>query len=210
MSTFRNQDQDVVARVRTSLPRRKHCRPDADVVARALKFGVFVKKHPSPAASVIIRAQTLSPARMRSRLGAGVTAQAGTLCPGADGFGRPTTPARACRRCRLHRPLVHPNFRGYKRPSLLFSPYFPSIRSFLAWTCPPAAPCENLTDRTLAFFSYCVIFLCEPHKCTVHHLHILDYERPYYLLRILQKWRGGGKRQRSGSHGLHGYWMDIR
>ena len=33
---------------------------DPDVVARALKFGVFVKKHPSHAAPVVARAQTLS------------------------------------------------------------------------------------------------------------------------------------------------------
>ena len=223
MRTFRNQDQDVVARVRMLLPgcrrcrpdadvvaralkfgvfMKKHpshaapvgpsshgrrrccpracgrCRPDADVVARALKFGVFVKKHPSHAAPVVARAQTLSPARMHFRPGAGVTAQAGTLCQGADGSGRLMTPALDRRRCRPRRPRVHPNFRGYKRPSLSFSPHFPSIRSFLAWTCPPAAPCENLTDRTLAFFSYCVICLCEPHKRTVHHLHILDYECP--------------------------------
>ena len=65
-------------------------------------------------------------------------------------------------------------------------------------------------DRTLAFFSYCVICLCEPHRLTVDHLHILDYERPHYLLSILQKWRGRGKRQRSGSHGLRGYRMDIQ
>ena len=141
------------------------CRPDADVVARALKFGVFVKKHPSHTAPVVARAQTLSPAHTRSRLG-------------TDGSGRPTTPARDRRCYRLRRTCVRPNFRGYKRPNLPFSPHFPSIRSFLAWTCPPAAPCENLTDRTLAFFSYCVICLCEPHKRTVHHLHILDYERP--------------------------------
>ena len=47
---------------------RKRCRPDADVVARALKFGVFVKKHPSHAPLVVARAQTLSPARMRTSL----------------------------------------------------------------------------------------------------------------------------------------------
>ena len=153
---------------------------------------------------------------MRCRLGAGVAAWAytsspewGRFCPGARGCGRSTTPVRNCRRCRPRRPCVCPNLRGYKRPSLPFSPYFASIQSFLAWTCPLAAPCENLTDRTLAFFSYCVICLCEPHKRTVDHLHILDYERPYYLLSILQKWRGGGKRQRSGSHGLRGYRMDI-
>ena len=128
----------------------------------------------------------------------------------ADGCGRPTMPERDRRRCRPRRPRLRPNLTGYKRPSLPFSPHFASIRSFLTWTCPPAAPCENLTDRTLAFFSYCVICLCEPHRHTVDHLHILDYERPYYLLSILQKWKGGGKRQRSGSHGLHGYRMDIQ
>ena len=104
-----------------------HCRPDADVVIRALKFGVFVKKHPSHAAPVVARAQTLSPARMHSRLGAGITAQAGTLCPGIDGSGRPTTPTRDRKCCRPRRPCVRPNFKGYKRPSLPFSPHFPSI-----------------------------------------------------------------------------------
>ena len=52
---------------------------------------------------------------------------------------------------------LRPNFTGYKRPSLPFSLHFASIRSFLAWTCLSAAPCENLTDRTLAFLSYCVV-----------------------------------------------------
>ena len=55
-----------------------------------------------------------------------------------------------------------------------------------------------------------MICLCELHRRSVDHLHILDYERPYYLLSILQKWRGGGKRQRSGSHGLRDYRMDIQ
>ena len=165
-------------RIKTSWRECGRRRPDVGVVARALKFGVFVKKHPSHVAPVDARAQTLSPVRMRSCLGAGVTARAGTLCPGADGSGRPTMPAREHRRCRPRRPRVRLNFRGYKRPNLPFSPHFPSIRSFLAWTYPPAAPCENLTDRTLAFFSYCVICLCEPHKRIVHHLQILDYERP--------------------------------
>ena len=160
----------VVARVQTLSHGRTRCRPracgrcrpDVDVVARALKFGVFVKNHPSYAALVVARAQTLSPARMRSRPGTGVTARAWTLCLGADGFGRPTTPMRDRRCCRPRLPRVRLNFRGYKRPSLPFSLHFPSIRSFLAWTCHLAAPCENLTDRTLAFFSYYVICLCEP------------------------------------------------
>ena len=45
---------------------RKRCRPDVDVVARALKFGVFVKKHPSHSAPVVAQAHLLSPARMRT------------------------------------------------------------------------------------------------------------------------------------------------
>ena len=130
--------------------------------------------------------------------------------PGADGCGCPTTPTRDRMHCRSCWPRLRPNLTGYKRPNLPFSPHFASIRSFLAWICPLAAPCENLTDGTLAFFSYCVICLCEPHRRTIDHLHILDYEHPYYLLSILQKWKGGGKRQRSGSHGLRGYWMDIQ
>ena len=214
-------------RMKTSSPGRRRCRPNADVVARALKFAVFVKKHPSHAAPVVARAHALSPARIRTsspgrkrrcksaevwgvcektplprgtrrRTGADVVtrthafscgrrrycpsvhvvARGRTLSPDVDGSGRPTTPVCGRRRCRSRRPRVRPNLRGYKRPRLPFSPHFPSIRSFLAWTCPPAAPCKNLTDRTLAFFSYCVICLCEPHKRTVHHLHILDHERP--------------------------------
>ena len=177
--TRRRRGVDIVARahalspgrMRTLSPRHRRRRPSAEV------WGVC-EKTPSLAALVVARAQTLLPACMRSRPGTGVTARAGTLCPGTDRSGRPTTPVCDRRRCRLHWPCVRPNFRGYNRSSFPFSPHFPSIRSFLAWTCPPAAPYENLTDRTLAFFSYCVICLCEPHKRTVHHLHILDYERP--------------------------------
>ena len=97
-----------------------------------------------PGTCVAARAQTSSPERIR-------------FCPSADGYGRPTTPTHDYRRCRSRRSRLRPNFTGYKRPSLPFSPHFASIRSFLAWTCPPAAPCENLTDRTLAFLSYCVV-----------------------------------------------------
>ena len=60
MPTFEKQDPDVVARARTSSPGRKRCRPDANVVTRALKFGVFVKKHPFHTAPVVAQAQTLS------------------------------------------------------------------------------------------------------------------------------------------------------
>ena len=122
---------------------------DTDVVTRALKFGVFVRKHPSHAAPVVARVHAFSPEQVRFR-------------PGAEGCGRPTTPMRDRKRCRPRRPRLRPNLIGYKRPSLPFSPHFASIRSFLAWTCLLAAPCENLMDRTLAFFSYCVICLCEP------------------------------------------------
>ena len=69
---------------------RKRCRPNADVIARALKFGVFVKKHPSHAAPVVARAQTLMPGRTRCRScacgrrrpDAGVVAQTQALSPG--------------------------------------------------------------------------------------------------------------------------------
>ena len=219
MRTFENQDQDVVARVQTSLPGRRRCLSSAevwdicektplphstrcrtgadvvarvhafspgrrrcrrcvDVVARALKFGVFMKntpptQHPSspgcmyccPRTCVLARAYTSLPEQGRFR-------------PGVDGCGRPTTPACDRRRCRQRRPCVRSNLRGYKRRNPPFSPHFVSIQSFLAWTCPLAAPCENLTERTLAFFSYCVLCLCESHKRIVDHLHILDYERP--------------------------------
>ena len=67
---------DHERRRQTSSPGRRHCHPDADVVARALKFGVFVKNHPSHAADVIARARTLSPGRMRCRLDADVVTRA--------------------------------------------------------------------------------------------------------------------------------------
>ena len=123
------------ARMRTSSPGCRRCRSGADAVAGALKFGMFVKKHPSHAPPVVTRAQTLSPGRMHCRPRACVLARAQAFPPGH-------------RRCRPRRPCLGPNLRGYKRPRLPFSPHFPSIRSFLAWTCPPAAPCENLTNRT--------------------------------------------------------------
>ena len=125
------------------LPRGRRRRTGTDVVARehALSPGSM---HCCPRACIAARAQTSSPERIRFRLG-------------ANGCGRPTTPARDCRRCRPCRSRLCLNFTGYKRPSLPFSLHFASIRSFLAWTCLPAAPCENLTDRTLAFLSYCVL-----------------------------------------------------
>ena len=61
--------------MRMSSPGRRCCRPDADIVAGALKFGVFVKKHPSHAAPVIAQAQTLSHGRKRCRPGACVVAR---------------------------------------------------------------------------------------------------------------------------------------
>ena len=67
MPTFEKKDPNVVAQAWTSSPERKRCRPDADVVARALKFGVFVKKHPSHAEPVVARAQTLSLEHRRHR-----------------------------------------------------------------------------------------------------------------------------------------------
>ena len=78
--TRRHTGADVVAqahalspgRTRTSSLGRRRCRPDANVVARALKFGVLVKKHPSRAALVVTWVQTLSPRRTRCRLGAHV------------------------------------------------------------------------------------------------------------------------------------------
>ena len=85
MPTLGQKDPDVVARVRTSSPVHKRCRPDVDVVARALKFGVFVKKHPSHAAPIVARAHALSPVRMRTsspgrrRCRPGVDAVAGAL-----------------------------------------------------------------------------------------------------------------------------------
>ena len=197
MRTFENQNEDVVARTQALLLGRRRRRPSAEVWSVCEKTPLPRDTRRRTGASVAAQAYTSSPERGRFR-------------PGARGCGRPTTPAGDYKRCRPRRPCVRPNLRGYKRPSLPFSPHFASIRSFLAWTCPLAAPCKNLTDRTLAFFSYCVIFLYEPHKRTVDHLHILDYERPYDLLSILQKRRGGGKRQRSGSHGLRGYRMDIQ
>ena len=156
---------DVVARTQALLPGRRRRRPSAkvwgvcektplprgrrrctgaNVVARVPKFGVFVKKLPSYAADVVAWALTLSPTHMRCRLG-------------AHGCGRPTTPARNYKRCRPRWSRLRPNLTEYKRPSLPFSLHFASIRSFLAWTYPPAALCENLTDRTLAFFFYCVV-----------------------------------------------------
>ena len=67
MPTLEKQDPDVVVRAWTSSPGRRRCRSDVDVIARALKFGVFVKKHPSHAAPVVAQAQTLSPGCKRRR-----------------------------------------------------------------------------------------------------------------------------------------------
>ena len=79
MPTLEQKDPDVVARARTSLPGRKRCRPDADVVTRALKFGVFMKEHPSHAAPVVARAHALSPARIRMS-----SPERRCCCPNAD------------------------------------------------------------------------------------------------------------------------------
>ena len=125
------------------MPERRHCRLDVDVVTRA---------------------PTLSPGCRRCRPGAHVAARTQKFslrrrccCPRADSCGLPTTPASGYRHCRPRRSRLCLNFAGYKRPKLPYSPHFASIRSFLAWTCPPATPYENLTDRTLAFLCYCVI-----------------------------------------------------
>ena len=99
-------------------------------------------------ACIVARAHASLRRRKRFRPDVHVIARARSLCPGADDSGRLTTPVRGSRRCRPRRPHLRRNLRGYKRPRLPFSPHFPSIRSFLAWTCPPAAPCKNLTNRT--------------------------------------------------------------
>ena len=112
---------------KTPLPRATRRRTGADVVARAHAFSCGCK---------------------RFRLGVHVVARARPLCLGTDGSGCPTTPARGRRHCHSRWPRLSRNLRGYKRPRLPFSPHFPSIQSFLAWTCPLAAPCENLTNRT--------------------------------------------------------------
>ena len=193
MPTFEKKDQNVVARARTSLPGRRHCCLDADVVARALKFGVFVKKHPSHVATVVARAQTLSLGHRRRRpsaevwgvcektplprstcrrTGADVVARAHAFSPGcrrcrssvdvvarantlSPGRRRLWSPDDDRRRCCARRPRLRPNLTGYTRPSLPFSPHFASIRSFLAWTCPPAAPCENFGF----LFLLCYLFM---------------------------------------------------
>ena len=72
MPTFEKKDPNVVARARTSLLGRRRCCPVVDVVARALKFGVFVKKHPSHAAPVVAWAQMLSLGQRRRRSSAKV------------------------------------------------------------------------------------------------------------------------------------------
>ena len=121
-----------------------------------------MKKYPSPThhpsshgrrccrlgTCVVARAHAFSRGCKRFRPGVHVVARARSLCPGADGSGHPTIPACGGKRCHPRRLRLRRNLRGYKRPRLPFSPHFPSIRSFLAWTCPPAAPCENLMDRT--------------------------------------------------------------
>ena len=171
--------------------RRRRCHSNVDVVARALKFAVFLKNHPSHAADVVARVHALSPGRRRHRpsaevwdvcektpllrgtrrrTGACIVAHAHELPPGRRcrrpsgyafaGRRRLWSPNDASARPQALSPVpvpFAPNFTGYKRRSLPFSPHFASIRSFLAWTCPLAAPCKNLTDRTLAFFSYCVV-----------------------------------------------------
>ena len=76
---------------------------------------------------------------------------------GADACGRSMTLVPNRRHCRLRQSRLHPNFTGYKRLNLPFSPHFASIQSFLAWTCPPTASSKNLMDRNLAFLSYCVV-----------------------------------------------------
>ena len=112
MQTFEKQDPDVVARVWTSSPGRKRCLPDSDVVARALKFGVFVKKHPSHAAPAVAWAQPLSlgykrsrpsakvwgvcektllPRRTRRRMGADVVARTHAFLPGHSVVARAST-----------------------------------------------------------------------------------------------------------------------
>ena len=58
---------DVIVQAWPSLLGCRHCRSDADVVAREPKFGVFVKKHPSHAADVVARAHVLPPGRRRRR-----------------------------------------------------------------------------------------------------------------------------------------------
>ena len=155
-ATRRRTDANVVARAHAlSLARMRTSSPGRRRRRRSIKVWGVCEKTPLPRATccrtgadVVARAHALSRGRKRFRPGVHVVARARTLCPGADGCGSPTTPTRGRRRCRPRRPCLCPDLRGYKRPRLPFSPHFPSIRSFLAWTCPPAAPCENLTDRT--------------------------------------------------------------
>ena len=130
--------QDVVARAQTLSPGHMRCQSSADVWGDDQNF---VKKPPltcsrrrRPNGDVVARAHALPPRLTSSR-------------PGVDVIARR----------RLRQPRLRLNFTRYTRPSLPFSPHFASIQSFLAWTCPPAALCKNLTDRTLAFLSYCVV-----------------------------------------------------
>ena len=138
--TRRCTGADIVARVhtlspgrtRTSWPRCRRCRSDADVIARALKFGVLVKKHPSRAAPVVARVQTLSPARMRPRVGASIFAWAYTSSPERGCFAQVPTALVAQRRRRAGAgvvaragPVCAGTLEGIKGPG------FPSLLTFL-------------------------------------------------------------------------------
>ena len=168
---------DIVARTQALSPKRRRRRRSAEVWGVCEKTPLPRATRRRTGADVVARAHAFSRGRRRFRPGVHIVARARTLCPGADGSSRPTTPASRRRRCRPLRPRLRPNLRGYKRPKLPFSPHFPSIRSFLAWTCPPAAPCENLTDRTflIVLFVYVnrisapfitFIFLITSVRCT--------------------------------------------
>ena len=154
--TRRRTGVDVVARVHTNVvartqalsPRRRRRRSSVEVWGVGEKTPLPRGTRRRTGACVVARAHASSRGHKRFRPGVHVVARARSLCPGADGSGRPTKPAHARRCCRPRWPRLRRNLRGYKRPRLPFSPHFPSIRSFLAWTCPPAAPCENLMDRT--------------------------------------------------------------
>ena len=195
-------------RIQTSSMERRHRRPSVEVWGVCEKTPLPRGTRRRAGTGVVTHAHALSPGHRRCRLGVDVVAQAGTLLPLAS-----TAVVR--RRLRATTgvvahagPICARTSQGIK--GLAFPSLLTLLPSEASW---PRLALQQLLARTswtLAFFSYCVICLCESHRRTVDHLHILDYERPYYLLSILQKWRGGGKRQRSGSHGLRGYRMDIQ